>query len=271
VTFKHDDDKAKSGSKVLGKGALLQANFSPISSTEASKVGMRLIAEADVSAIAVESEHKYKDNVSYRGSVVFEGALELSVEFDKRCNTESGCDKLTFFTDEQYKTDAFSNSHEFSGMGESNWRNFTVKSDRIFYSFSSDSSRNEWGYRFVVKNSGSFPVSEETNAQLTVASRSITAALQQKALLRSLQTREWCQVLANICIEVTGAHRRSFLSCLSRLVSAARDFPSGELPDDACFARIVRLFVTDYEAHIQSGEPVGTPELLAHAFFVYAW
>jgi hypothetical protein len=29
--------------------------------------------------------------------------------------------------------------------------------------------------------------------------------------------------------------------------------------------------VTDYEAHLQSGEPVGTPDLLAHAFFVYAW
>jgi hypothetical protein len=270
VTFKHDDDKAKLAGKVPGKGAVLLAKFSP-SSTEASKVGMRLIAESDVAAVAVESEHKYRDNVSYRGSVVFEGALELSVEFDKRCNTESGCDKLTFFADEQYKTDPFSSAHEFSGSGEINWKNFTVKSDRIFYSFSSDSSRNEWGYRFVVRNSGSFPVSDETNAQLTVASRSITAALQQKSLLRSLQTREWCQVLANICIEVTGAHRRSFLSCLSRLVSAACDFPSGELPDDACFGRIVRLFVTDYEAHLQSGEPVGAPDLLAHAFFVYAW
>ena len=272
TTFKPDDVRADGeAAKVLAKGAVLLAKFTPASSIEMSKVGMRVVAEAEVGAVVVESEHKYKDNVSYRGSVTIEGAQELSIEFDKRCSTESGCDKLTFYTDEQYKADPFSASHEFSGSGESVWRTFSVKSDRIFYIFTSDSSRNDWGYRFTVRSTGDLPVSDEASAHLSVASRSIHAALQQGTLLRSLQTREWCQVLASVCDQVGGSHRRSFFSCLSRLVATAADFPAGELPTDSTFSNIVKQFIADYEAHLQRGDPVGTPDLLACALFLNAW
>ena len=272
ATIKPEDVKAEGhAAKATAKAAILHAKFTPASSIEMSKVGMRLVAESDTYSVVVESEHKYRDSVSYRGCVVIEGASELSIEFDKRCSTESGCDKLTFFTDDQYKQDGFSSTHDFSGSGDSNWRAFTVKSDRVFYSFSSDSSRNDWGYRFTVKACSDFPLDSEANARLMVASRSIHAALQESSLLKSMQTREWCQVLASVCMEVTGPHRRSFLSCLSRLVATAANFPPGELPDDSCFGDIVKHFVAGFEAHTTGAEPVGTPDLLAQALFLNAW
>jgi hypothetical protein len=38
-----------------------------------------------------ESEHNYADNMNYRGTIRLEGARGLRIEFDPKCNTESGC------------------------------------------------------------------------------------------------------------------------------------------------------------------------------------
>ncbi len=46
------------------------------------------------------------------------------VEFDPRCSTERGCDRLTFFSDAAFCPDAFSAAHDFSGSG---WAGFRVR------------------------------------------------------------------------------------------------------------------------------------------------
>jgi hypothetical protein len=105
-----------------------------------------VILEAQGSSTAIaESSHNYVDNVRYRGHVRIEGAQGLRVEFDRRCRTESGCDPIAFFMDEEYLTKI----HEYSGAaGESSWKDFNVEDqDSLYYTFSSDGSRNDWGYR----------------------------------------------------------------------------------------------------------------------------
>ena len=93
----------------------------------------------------IESCHNYHDNARYSGSVQIVGAKGLSISFDSRCSTESGCDMLSFFRDSQM-TDMI---RSFSGIG--NWNDFSIPDkDTIFYTFGSDGSTNYWGYRWAI-------------------------------------------------------------------------------------------------------------------------
>jgi hypothetical protein len=124
---------------MLGNGARVRCE-------NARRTDTTVILEAQGSSAAIaESSHNYLDNVKYRGHVRIEGAQGLRVEFDHRCQTESNCDPMAFFIDEEFLTKI----HEYSGaVSEVSWKDFNVEDkDTLYYTFSSDGSRNEWGYR----------------------------------------------------------------------------------------------------------------------------
>ncbi|XP_071963026.1 zinc finger ZZ-type and EF-hand domain-containing protein 1-like isoform X2 [Antedon mediterranea] len=101
--------------------------------------------ENKMSSVTKESAHNYKNDSSEKGSVHIPGAMYLSVKFDEQCATEEGCDFLTMASDVKMKNDI----RTFSG-GSSNFVNFEMPGDTLHYSFTSDCSNNDWGYKFTV-------------------------------------------------------------------------------------------------------------------------
>jgi hypothetical protein len=103
----------------------------------------KIVLEAEGATYAVaESSHTYSKNVHYKGSVQIEGAKGLSIDFDPRCCTGSGCDILQLSP----HSEAMMNATTFSGS--SGWNRLQVDgTDKIFYAFKSDCSCVDWGYR----------------------------------------------------------------------------------------------------------------------------
>ncbi|XP_071796481.1 zinc finger ZZ-type and EF-hand domain-containing protein 1-like isoform X2 [Asterias amurensis] len=101
--------------------------------------------EASMAPVIRESLHKYKNDTKDEGHVTIAGATFLSIKFDERCSTEEECDELSFAADSSFKQDR----HEFSG-GRGNWNDFEIPGDTVYYKFTSDSSNNDWGFKFTV-------------------------------------------------------------------------------------------------------------------------
>ncbi|XP_071500526.1 zinc finger ZZ-type and EF-hand domain-containing protein 1-like [Diadema antillarum] len=93
----------------------------------------------------IESKHNYDNNTSELGSVTLQGATHLSIKFDDRCCTESGCDVLTLASDAAFKHDV----HSFSGL-HPNWADFDIPGDTLHYKFQSDSNNTDWGYKLTI-------------------------------------------------------------------------------------------------------------------------
>ncbi|XP_016056433.1 PREDICTED: zinc finger ZZ-type and EF-hand domain-containing protein 1 isoform X4 [Miniopterus natalensis] len=95
---------------------------------------------------AKESAHNYENNCHEVSVFVSPGATYFEVEFDERCETEKRYDYLEF-------TDARGGKTRYdTKVGTDKWpKKVTFKAGpRLQFLFHSDSSNNEWGYKFTV-------------------------------------------------------------------------------------------------------------------------
>uniref|UniRef100_A0A8D1UEC8 Zinc finger ZZ-type and EF-hand domain containing 1 n=1 Tax=Sus scrofa TaxID=9823 RepID=A0A8D1UEC8_PIG len=93
-----------------------------------------------------ESAHNYENNCHEVSVFVSPGATYFEVEFDERCETEKRYDYLEF-------TDARGGKTRYdTKVGTDKWpKKVTFKAGpRLQFLFHSDSSNNEWGYKFTV-------------------------------------------------------------------------------------------------------------------------
>lgn len=103
-------------------------------------------SESIVDVKVIESSHNYNNNVVISEEFNFEEATQLIVEFDGRCSTEADCDVLTF-------TDAQGVTHRCHGkVGGDSWpKTLQFQGSKLTFSFHSDSTNTDWGYRFCIK------------------------------------------------------------------------------------------------------------------------
>nr|XP_047143287.1 zinc finger ZZ-type and EF-hand domain-containing protein 1 [Hydra vulgaris] len=119
-------------------------NFIQCCSKPLALPAVQCMGEVQLPSITVESEHKYKNNAKIEDKVCIPGASSLFVRFDERCSTEYNCDELILSTSPNLQQ----NRRVFSGSGD--WQDFEMPGDTIYYQFTSDSSNNDWGWKFVV-------------------------------------------------------------------------------------------------------------------------
>jgi len=95
----------------------------------------KISASAHTHSLTIESEHNYRDNTNYRGSVTFDERIaSLSVTFDALCRTEDGCDTIKFYKsldDMERNRNAIKNCN-----GSSRWASFAVQGNQMFYRYS---------------------------------------------------------------------------------------------------------------------------------------
>ncbi|XP_037350281.1 zinc finger ZZ-type and EF-hand domain-containing protein 1 isoform X1 [Talpa occidentalis] len=93
-----------------------------------------------------ESAHNYENNCHEAFIFVSPGATYFEVEFDERCETEKRYDYLEFTDSRGGKT------RYDTKVGTDKWpKKVTFKTGpRLQFLFHSDSSKNEWGYKFTV-------------------------------------------------------------------------------------------------------------------------
>ncbi|CAE1249578.1 Zinc finger ZZ-type and EF-hand domain-containing protein 1 [Acanthosepion pharaonis] len=98
----------------------------------------------------VESPHHYENNQHISQSFHCPGASKIVVSFDSRCETESRYDYLQF-------KDATGESFRFAHkVGLDGWPDvFIFAGPSLHFTFKSDSSNTEWGYKFKVVARGS--------------------------------------------------------------------------------------------------------------------
>ena len=103
-------------------------------------------SDSIVDVKVIESSHNYNNNAVISEEFSFEEASQLIVEFDGRCSTEADCDVLNF-------TDAQGVTHRCHGkVGTDNWpKTLLFKGSKLTFSFHSDSTNTDWGYRFCIK------------------------------------------------------------------------------------------------------------------------
>uniref|UniRef100_A0A8C5MSL1 Zinc finger ZZ-type and EF-hand domain containing 1 n=1 Tax=Leptobrachium leishanense TaxID=445787 RepID=A0A8C5MSL1_9ANUR len=115
----------------------------------------------------MESPHNYENNCRDKTVFLCPGAVSFEVEFDEKCETEKRYDYLEF-TDS--KGGKFRYDHR---VGTEKWpQKVTFKSGpQLLFEFFSDSSNNEWGYKFTVTAYGlpDIALSWGSDMQLLVA------------------------------------------------------------------------------------------------------
>ncbi|MGH0151979.1 UNVERIFIED_CONTAM: hypothetical protein FKN15_040264 [Acipenser sinensis] len=115
----------------------------------------------------VESPHNYENNRHETTTFLCPGATYFEVEFDERCETEKRYDYLEF-------TDSRGGKIRYDmKVGTEKWpKKVTYKAGpRLQFLFHSDSSNNEWGYKFTVTAYGlpDITVSWASDLQLLVS------------------------------------------------------------------------------------------------------
>ncbi|XP_074046652.1 zinc finger ZZ-type and EF-hand domain-containing protein 1 isoform X2 [Macrotis lagotis] len=95
---------------------------------------------------AMESAHNYENNCHEVAVFLSPGATSFEVEFDDKCETETRYDYLEFTDARGLKT------RYDTRVGTDKWpKKVTFKAGpQLHFLFHSDSSNNEWGYRFTV-------------------------------------------------------------------------------------------------------------------------
>nr|XP_056720968.1 zinc finger ZZ-type and EF-hand domain-containing protein 1 [Euleptes europaea] len=136
---------------------------------------------------ALESPHNYDNNCHDVTVFLCPGATYFEVEFDERCETERRYDYLEF-------TDARGAKTRYdTKVGTDKWpKKVTFKAGpRLQFLFHSDSSNNEWGYKFSVTAYGlpDIAVSWGLDLQLLVA-RLMGCLASRSMLLKSVQGKE---------------------------------------------------------------------------------
>jgi hypothetical protein len=141
----------------------------------------------------------------------------------------------------------------------------------VHYAFTSDASRNDWGYRFTVRALHRPPLTPDADARLAVACAVVDAALAHPARAPALAGRAWLEAVAGACCAADGARQRGLLGCLARLAARAADVPDHALPGDEVFAPVAAALVRAVDERRAAGERVGSPDTLAHALALSAW
>ncbi|OMJ88244.1 hypothetical protein SteCoe_9826 [Stentor coeruleus] len=90
-----------------------------------------------------ESEHPYKDNQDITKVFKVPYAEKYTLTFDSSCATESNCDYLKLYSDENKANLLFN----WTGTGFPTTTETEVKSPVITFEFHSDSSQTNWGYK----------------------------------------------------------------------------------------------------------------------------
>jgi len=93
-----------------------------------------------------ESPHNYPDNADMSHLVQVPGAVKYILHFDPQCKTESGCDYLELWSD-QNKTNQV---RKFEG---DNWPKepLEVNNPVLYFTFRSDGSVNYWGWKIDIE------------------------------------------------------------------------------------------------------------------------
>ncbi|GAB1296409.1 Zinc finger ZZ-type and EF-hand domain-containing protein 1 [Apodemus speciosus] len=156
-----------------------------------------------------ESTHNYENNCHEVSVFVSPGATYFEVEFDERCETEKRYDYLEFTDSRGGKT------RYDTKVGTYKWpKKVTFKDGpRLQFLFHSDSSNNEWGYKFTVTAYGLPDVA-------------VSWGLDLQLLVSRLMGR-----LASQCMALKSVHR---------LLGSIR-FEVKNIPDDPC-----RHFLLDF-------------------------
>ncbi|ETW06738.1 hypothetical protein H310_02903 [Aphanomyces invadans] len=103
-----------------------------------------------------ESLHPYRDGQDVYQTIVMSNAKLLKITFDPASRTEQGCDYVTFYKDESHSerwgNDTYSGrdgSENFPGFGGRSA--LEIPADSFVLHWHSDSSNNDWGYKFTVE------------------------------------------------------------------------------------------------------------------------
>ncbi|KAK3717323.1 hypothetical protein QZH41_011553, partial [Actinostola sp. cb2023] len=164
------------------------------------------MGEEMLSSETKESEHDYKNDTTMEGKVNILGASTLYVKFDPRCATEEACDELVIAT----SSDLNQNRHVYSGP-QGRWIDVEVPGDMLYYKFTSDSSTNDWGWKFVVYGGqqGRFKTGFSVlNALLSLDNH----------IARSLPLQHLWGWLVSVACCQTGQHRLMATGLLLRLL-----------------------------------------------------
>ncbi|KAB1266489.1 Zinc finger ZZ-type and EF-hand domain-containing protein 1 [Camelus dromedarius] len=156
-----------------------------------------------------ESAHNYENNCHEVSVFVSPGATYFEVEFDERCETEKRYDYLEF-------TDARGGKTRYdTKVGTDKWpKKVTFKAGpRLQFLFHSDSSNNEWGYKFTVTAYGLPDVA-------------VSWGLDLQLLVSRLMGR-----LASQCLALKSVHR---IEPLLPGITFIPTFPVKNIPDDPC-------------------------------------
>eukprot|EP00079_Xenopus_tropicalis_P033324 XP_017947095.1 PREDICTED: zinc finger ZZ-type and EF-hand domain-containing protein 1 isoform X2 [Xenopus tropicalis] len=134
----------------------------------------------------MESPHNYENNCRDITVFLCPGATYFEVEFDDKCETERRYDYLEF-------TDARGGKVRYDHkVGSDKWpKKVTFKAGpQLQFLFFSDSSNNEWGYKFTVTAYGlpDIPLSWSTDLQLLVA------RLMGRLASRCLSLKNMCEL-----------------------------------------------------------------------------
>eukprot|EP00111_Clytia_hemisphaerica_P007029 TCONS_00020380-protein len=105
---------------------------------------VQCMGEVRLASETRESDHKYKNNSKVEDKVHIPGATSLFIKFDERCSTEHNCDELLISSSSNYTQ----NRRTFSGSTD--WHDFEMPGDTVYYRFTSDSSNYDWGWKFTV-------------------------------------------------------------------------------------------------------------------------
>ena len=141
----------------------------------------------------------------------------------------------------------------------------------VYYAFSSDASRNDWGYRFAVRSVRRPPLTPDADARLAVACAAVDVALGDPARAPALGARVWLEAMAEACCAAAGARQRGLLGCLARLAARADRVGDADLPGDEALQPLVAALVAAVDSRRAAGEAVGTPAVFALAQAVCAW
>ncbi|KAM4797044.1 zinc finger ZZ-type and EF-hand domain-containing protein 1 [Rhinophrynus dorsalis] len=134
----------------------------------------------------MESPHNYENNCRDLTVFLCPGATYFEVEFDEKCETEKRYDYLEF-------TDARGGKVRYDHkVGSDKWpKKVTFKAGpQLQFLFFSDSSNNEWGYKFTVTAYGlpDIPLSWSSDLQLLVA------RLMGRLASRSMSLKSTCEL-----------------------------------------------------------------------------
>eukprot|EP00854_Cymbomonas_tetramitiformis_P003928 gene3928-4894_t len=133
-----------------GSGELAQASTESVGAeANMGSKGQEAMLETaeEIVEKVVESPHNYLPNMDEDYKVMIPGASKLTLHFDPRCVTESGCDYVSV----RLEQDACEIRRLDGPKGDSWTKPLEVAGNEVHFHFHSDGSNEMWGFRVAVK------------------------------------------------------------------------------------------------------------------------